>query len=321
MIFNKIKLNYNLKYIDDCFRNNDFDTVKEILNKNQKNKVLYSQLLSYINKKYLSNHLYKNFYNQKILWIVSFDLSDTDYLLKFLNYYFNKVDNHNIYFSNYKKFVFDGLKPLIEKKSQDKILFEDIAENSNLYQTSALLNHEKKLCILSTSSAFFETASHTHFASPLSTLTYLHIVRNPLQIYLKNKNEFQSAQAALNFLNNADQDPYSNNFQNDLLIPENKQNWNINTQSWIDENVVSTFKGKTIKFEDLINNNFDILVDLLFHIKQAGWVFDIDYEIIMEFVKVNENPSNLESNISNQELKLLSNCLETKILNKFDYQL
>ena len=320
MILNKIKLNYYQKLIDDHFSNNQFTHVKEILKNNKKNKLIFSNLLHYINDKYLNQHQYSNFYNQKILWIISYEQSDIDYVLRFLNQYFSKVECHNIYFSDYKKFIFDGLGSLAHPIDRQKILFEDLTENSNLYQTSALLNHEKQLCVLSTSSAFFETTSKKYFTSPFSTLGYLHIVKNPLQVYLKHKNQFQSSQQAINFINDADQDAYSNNFQNNILIPEIKKNWNINTYSWVDENVVSTFRGKTIKFEDLVDNPFEILLEVLFHIKQAGWDFDIDYDVIKNFIDENDHPTILEPNISKQELKLLSKCIEKKLLDKFDYQ-
>ena len=45
---------------------------------------------------------------------------------------------------------------------------------------------------------------------------------------------------------------------------QNKQSWNINVNSWIDNNVLSSFKGNLINFEELENNTEETLVNIIF---------------------------------------------------------
>ena len=54
------------------------------------------------------------------------------------------------------------------------------------------------------------------------------------------------------------------NKQNKHQYYQNKQSWNINVNSWIDDNVLSSFKGNLINFEELENNTEETLVNIIF---------------------------------------------------------
>jgi len=326
MILNKIKLNYHIKLIDDYFKSKNFLEVKKILLQQKKNVFVYAALLNHINENYLSDLTYQEFYNEKIILLTSFDQSDNEYIINFLNYYFKKTDYQNFSTSKYTDFISFGAGQLNFEKTKNQISFEEIVNHSNLFQTSALLNTTFKHIALSTSAAFFETPQKKYFIYPNSTIAYLHVIRNPIQLYLKIKHETKSSQQALNFLNFFDQNIYDEkqnqiNANNRFLVPENKQSWNIHTQSWIDENVMSTYRGRLLKYEDLILDPFESLVEVLFHFKQAGLEIDIDYLVIKDFVENHKVSADLENNLSKQELKMLAKSIDRNLLKKFDYQI
>lgn len=327
MFINKIKLNYNIKLVDEAFKNFQYDKVKEILQNSSFNKNLYFQLLKYIVEKYFQNLIHQNFFQKKISWIVSFDKNDLDYFDKFFNYYFESNKNNDFKILNYQDFLQSGIESLDQKKLDKKILFEDILNNSNLYQTASWVNFLNCSQILKTSSVFFEASNNKYFLQPHSTLAYIHIIRHPLQIYLNKKNLGYNHQESLNYLNFVDQNMYTNDFSNnknsqmDYLIPENKQNWNIHTRSWIDENVQSTYRGKSVKYEDLLSNPEEILLEIIFHFKQAGLDLDVNYEIVSNFVKENEPHQDMKLDISRQELKTIVNSLDQDLLNQFKYSI
>ena len=84
MIFNKIKLNYNIKLIDDHFANKSYQEVNKLLEDKVSNSDLFYSLTNYILQKYLINNSHKGFFNKKFIWVVSYDLDDTIYINKFL---------------------------------------------------------------------------------------------------------------------------------------------------------------------------------------------------------------------------------------------
>ena len=94
MIFNRIKLNYNTKLLDDGFHSKDYDEVKKILQAN-KSSPIYQNLVSYSIEKYLSQQSHFKFYESKFIWLNSYDQRDMTYIRSFLNFYFQS----NIVFS------------------------------------------------------------------------------------------------------------------------------------------------------------------------------------------------------------------------------
>ena len=84
---------------------------------------------------------------------------------------------------------------------------------------------------------------------------------------------------------------------------------------------MSTYRGRLLKYEDLILDPFESLVEVLFHFKQAGLEIDIDYPVIKDFVENHKVSSDLENNLSKQELKMLAKSIDQNLLKKFDYQI
>ena len=54
MILNNIKFNYNIKLLDDYFKNNNYQEVKSLLQKQKNNNFLHFKLFTYIKNNYLN---------------------------------------------------------------------------------------------------------------------------------------------------------------------------------------------------------------------------------------------------------------------------
>ena len=323
---NKIKLNYNVKLIDDYIENEDFDSINNILiNFLVKDPLLFFEILKNLDSKNLYDIKFKNFYNdKKFVWINSFDPADTSLLSSFLKFYFEKIGRP----SQVGVFGEKLLDLMVEKKYpnfNNVINFENIVQNSNFYQNLLLYSNLNNLSVLSSSSAFFETKNDPkkYLINHNSTHCLFFILNNPKILFQRYKKELSSSQAAMNQILNYDQKHYEielNISSQEYKFYENRQSWNIHARSWNDPNVQSAFRGKIIKYEDFMNKPEETFSSVLFHMKQHGLEIDINHDLVDEFIKsnFNEGPSKYES-ISNQERKTLLRDIDKNILEQFEF--
>ena len=324
MIFNKIKLNYNIKLIDDHFANKSYQEVNKLLEDKVSNSDLFYSLTNYILQKYLINNSHKGFFKKKFIWVVSYDLDDTIYINKFLNFYLAK-QNTGFIQENYVDFFSNKMQELNLKQFPKKFNFNDVVLASQLLQNILLLSSKYQYLLMTTKAAFYEAPENKFLIYPNNSLVYLSIVRNPLSLYRKYKTKSTNNQDALNKLINfniEDAEKEIINNPNTYSLVENVQNWNENTKSWSDENVKNTFRGKQIRYEDLSQNTHDTLVEVIYHLKQSGMNIDIDYDLIKEFVESNKfNEESFADTESSSEIKMLSNNLDKDLLKEFHYQI
>ena len=88
---------------------------------------------------------------------------------------------------------------------------------------------------------------------------------------------------------------------------------------WVDENVLSSFKGNIINYDDLYKNTEETLVNIIFHLKQSGLEIDINYDLISSYVKENPFPEEEFDQISNNDKKKLSSNLDQSLIEKFNF--
>jgi len=97
---------------------------------------------------------------------------------------------------------------------------------------------------------------------------------------------------------------------------QNRQSWNTHTKSWIDPNVVSTYKGTVIYYNSLVNNTEEVLVNSIYHIKQSGLDIDVNFNTIDEYVS-SSKPDSFESiEISKNEKKKILANLDNDLINE-----
>ena len=162
--------------------------------------------------------------------------------------------------------------------------------------------------------------------SILLTISYriffFYLIKNPLTIYKERKafNPYNDTSENMFGLTSSDMNySYKTKFNN-ISIEENKHNWSTNVSSWTNSNVISTFKGYVIKYENLLNDPQQILAEMVAHMIQCGLKINLDYQQIQLFLDQNpiENKHYENFEISNKELKILSRD-NSHIGKKFGY--
>ena len=320
---NKIKLNYNIKVIDDLIINkNQKEIISSLRKIKHDNPEVFFQILShYINKQSADIDLGINFHTNQSTFINSFQIEDTNYLKNFFKYYFEKIgfDNHLDYFSNS---IAGDLNTMQLTEFSDQIDFDQMVNFSNFFINSLLVKHSNKDCFFISNSAFFESKEkQKYFIYPDTTKAYFLIHKNPIKMLCELKAKFGDTQSALNEMFNFENKLIlNNNSSNDYEVFENRQSWNIYNQSWTDPNVLSAYRGLLINYDEFVHNSEETLTKIIFHLIDAGLDIDINYDVIRIYVEENTlEPDNLNIDLSNKEKKLLLNNVDNNLLETFNY--
>ena len=320
MVLNKIKYNYNLKIIEDLFNENKYDEIEQNL-KNFKSNPYYANLVNSISNTYLSSNKHFSFFKKKFIWIASFDQNEIEPINKFLNFYLAKNLKSSFYLGEYKELISNTLSNTKGNEFQNIIDFESIVHNSFLLQNLALFDNDNEILFTNTNAAFFEAPKNKLLIYPQSTLCSLYVIRNPYKLYEKYKHHYGSSQEALNEISNSD---VQNNVNQKLnyFLNENRQSWNINAQSWLNNNVQNTYRGRVVEYEKLISNPQDTLIEIVYHLKQSGLDLDINFDDIESYIAQNHllKEEIFSEPLSNKEIKMVKNSLDQSILDQFKYQ-
>lgn len=321
--FNKIKVNYNIKLMDDYVLNKKkLELFNLIKNSKMKDKEIFFHLLNHFINKYRENEIQENFYNRKLVLINSFDHHDSSYLSNFLSFYFDncQIGHHS---SNLSDAIANDLSNLGLSQFPNQIDFDHMVRYSNFFFQSLLMDEENKLLLLKSSSAFFESNQNNYFISPNLSSAYFFIHQNPLYIFNLLKEKYSSSQEALNEMFNFQNSLISQQLTNSSYqVLENRQSWNIYTNSWIDSNVQNTYRGLVIPQQDFIKAPQETFTKVIFHLIQAGIKFEVNYNLIDQFIEKHP-PQALKSfpDLSNKEKKLLLNNLDKNLLEQLNYQI
>ena len=323
-IINKIKLNYNLKLLDDLINNKkNKDIILLLRETKEKNADIFFHLLKHLNKEYSNKSDAENLFQNKLVLINSFQLSDCNYLSKFFKFYFSKT-NYEYYLGNLSDSIADDLDQMKLKYFPKQIEFNHMVEYSDFFINSILLDHNEKSCFITSNSAFFESHEKTrYFIYPNTAIAYFFIHDNPLKIFSHLKEKYSNTQEALNELCNMEKSLVSNqkNITNHHVL-ENRQSWDIYAQSWLDPNVLNTYRGLAIGNEEFALKTEEVLTKVIFHLIQAGLKIEVDYEAIGEFVNDNKfTPKEFSLDISKKDKKLLINNIDKKVLQDLEYEI
>jgi len=310
-LLKKIKLNYNLKLLDDLISNNKYDEAhKLIIDIKNKDKIDLFLLLK--NSQNLLVNLDPNFYKKKIIWTISYDTLDLSYINQFLNFYLPKNFNNSFLIENFASLLNNYFTNLDIKSQVNEIKFSDFVTQSNLYQNLLIFNYDKDFLFLNTCNAFFETSKKNFFTHPNITFCYFYIIKNPEELLIRYKNNNNSPEAYYDELFNFTNQPYLSKDQESqkFKVFENRNNFNINVSSWTDENVISTYKGKIISYEKLLDDTQDVLLEILYHLKQYGMNINISIDDINNFISTNKIDDKISGTLSNSDKKFLNKNLD-----------
>ena len=321
--FNKIKLNYNIKLMDDFVLNKKQSELFVLIkNSKKKDKEIFFHLLSRFINKYKYDEIQENFHKKKLILINSFDHNDYTYLSKFLSFYF---DNCEISHTNCSlpEAIAKDLVGLDLPHFPPQIDFDNMVRYSNFFFHSLLMDQENNFPIFKSSSAFFEFNENNYFIPSNLSSIYFFIHKSPLHLFNLLKEKYSSSQAALNELFNFQNTSNPQHITNSKYqVVENRQSWNIHTNSWIDPNVQSTYRGLIIPYQDFFKDTQATFIKVIFHLTQAGIKFEVNYNLIDRFIEENP-PQDLKSfpDLSKKEKKLLLNNLDQSLLDQLNYQI
>lgn len=306
MLLKKIKTNYLDKLFSELVNQNDFVKINTELDKlKNEDFELYFLFLNRIINTYLNNDQGQRFFQNKFIWLNSFDLDDTQIIKNFLSFYLSEKLDLNLESSLYIKEFQKLPKELIQKN----ISFEDLVDNSYLYQYEMLKRVDNKYKLILNNHVFFEKLPNKFFTHYYLTQCFFYVIKNPIHVYANYRLKFGSQQSALNFLNGFTEKNQSSLDEEKVLIQNTTKDWSTNVLSWTNTNVINTFRGQIIKFEELISNPEQILAEVISHLIQAGMEIEIDYDLINNYINNNEDKfsKNVLGEIitSNQENKKL----------------
>ena len=313
-LLNKIKLNYNLKLFQDFIKDQKFDEAYTLLQEiKKKDEINFFLLLR--NSQNLLNKLSSDFYKKKIIWTISYDLQDLSYINNFLDYYLSKNLNLTFSIENFANSLNQYFTNLNPKNQEKNIQFNDFITQSNFFQNLLLFETNKDYLFLNSCTSFFETSKKNFFIYPNITFCYFYIINRPEDLLLRYKKIYNSSEASYDELfNYNDKQFLSHNQENQVFkVYENRKNINVNVKSWTDENVVNAYKGKIISYKMLLNETEEVLLEILYHLKQYGMPIEINTDDVKQFIINNKINNKIDGLMSNKDMKFLNKNLDQSI--------
>ena len=319
MFLNKIKDKYHYNLLYKFIESGDINEIKKILKKNfiLDNKSDLKTLNNYL-VKLLSEQKFEKLFNKNLVWVNSFEDNSCTYINKFL---INILSHNNVPFIDPSKYI-DELYEFIKSRNIYKIDFEDICNMSYVYQYFITEKNEG-VKILNSSAAFFETANNLFFTHYFLTQSYIYIIKNPYEIYKRNKLNNISNDKINNMqeLTAGDANHIHHKFDDKYSVSENRQDWSTNVTSWTNPNVIGTFRGYILKEEDLESDPLQKLSEITSHLIQSGIDLELDYSYLQNYIS--ENPFRIDTlddfNFSKKELKILDRDIG-EVASKFLYK-
>ena len=201
------------------------------------------------------------------------------YLNDFIIYYFNKQQKTVNPIKTYQEEIAGVFK---NSKKNKNISFDDLLDNSYLYQRLILQNSDQKYNFINNQMPFFSTKNNFNFTKPTLTDCFIMIIDNPYNVYQTIKNQNDNDEKSRNIFKLDKRSTYFN--LEKVTVEINRQGWQTNSKSW-KVNVLNSLLRKIILKSELIENTYETLSSIIFHFIQSG--IEINYEIIQEFIKNN----------------------------------
>ncbi len=243
-----------------------------------------------------------------IIWLASYPKSGNTWVRSLLSaYYYSKNGNFN----------FELLKN-IDVYPQQKYFDVKIDKpgeiNSYWDISQEKIISKKKIKILKTHNSLLEL-NGKNFTKPQYTLGIIYIVRDPRNVITSLKNHYDlDYEQSLDFMLNEKKYIYDIREKNDYSDFHFLSSWSNHYKSWINNNL---FKKMVIKYEDLENDTFKTLKNLIIYINS---LFQVNEKI--DEIKINNciKTTNFEI-LKNKEKKegFSENVYSEKTKKKIDF--
>ncbi len=313
-LFKKIKLDYNIKLFDDYLLNKNYDLAYQFLIdlKKKDHKDYYSFLSNNINKLIESPEVTPN---KKIIWNISYDLDDLSFINNFFKIYLPKNSKNTFINEDYSVCLSNYFSNFQINNKLDELVFKDFVDSSDLFQNLLLFDCDEDYLFLNSCGAFFETNQNKYFINSNLTFCYFYIAPDPKNLYLKYKSIYKNSESSFNELFNFNNEQFLNPKIKDkqLKVYENRPNINTNIKSWTDQNVINTYKGKVISYKRIIDEPEEVLLEIIYHLKQYGFELEINMPDIHDYISNHLTKNDLESELSKNEKKFFNKNLEETI--------
>jgi hypothetical protein len=243
-----------------------------------------------------------------IIWLASYPKSGNTWVRSLLSaYYYSK--NGNFSFELLKNI---GLYP--QKKYFDIKINKPGEINSYWDISQKKIIRKKKIIILKTHNSLL-ALNGKNFTKPEYTLGIIYMVRDPRNVITSLKNHYDlNYEQSLDFMLNEKKYIYDIREKNDYADFHFLSSWSNHYKSWINNNL---FKKMVIKYEDLENDTFKTLKNLIIYINS---LFQVNEKI--DKIKINNciKTTNFEI-LKNKEKKegFSENVYSKKINKKIDF--
>ena len=317
-LLSKIKVQYHCKVLNDLLASNKFLEASGYIS-----KINDFDLQFDIAKKYIPN-IFKNtnsgIDNHKIIWLNSFSNMYIDIVENFLIYYFQESSQKiNPTFSSYDEIVND----MLEKNNfYKKITLVEWINYSYFFQWLINNSNQENLKFIKNKQSFFSTPENLNFTNSNFTNCFFYIVDHPYAVYANiKKTNNDDIEVSKNIFLNLDKRPEIIQTKNRLFEITNL-GWAVHAQSWIDDNVQNSLRGKTLNMKHFREDPFNFFSDVIMHLTQTNDQITLNYDLIENFLN-SSNYTQLEDfsdQISNNEKKFINQQIENISL-KLGYDL
>ena len=193
-----------------------------------------------------------------IFWIASYPKNGNTWLRSLLSaYYFTKNGN----FINDK--ILKNIPQFPEKRYFTNFDYDKSLPTSTAQfwiKAQEIINKEKKIKFFKTHN-IYGSLNNTDFSNKYNSIGAVYIIRDPRNVITSMMNHFEmNKDDALNFMLNEKKFTYDHFKKNDYSDFQFISSWEKNYRSWIKN---KDFPIKLIKYEDLIDQTFYIVKDLI----------------------------------------------------------